>query len=100
MKSSVYPLSIDNPPLWANLYFYKKILIPLLWFFKNPNPLINKRGSHYKYNISSEAVLMVRWTRVAFDQPYKQTESKMQGTVMQVVRGVHTMNITYPLKQP
>ena len=49
MKPSAYnPPSIDNflyglPPI------YKKILssLPLLLFFKNLNPTINKRKSHY-----------------------------------------------------
>ena len=46
-------------------------------------PPINKGGSHYEYYIwSTEAVLMVRWMRgtFEFDQPYKQTEGKMQVT--------------------
>ena len=45
------PLSKDTPPFHPNPHpptnFYKKILIPLLWFLENLNPSINKGvGSH------------------------------------------------------
>ena len=33
MKSSAYPLSIDNALIWATLHFYKKILIRQVYDF-------------------------------------------------------------------
>ena len=54
MKSSAYPISIDNPAVWATPYFYKKILIPPSTVFQKSQPPITKgvgRDSHYDYYI-------------------------------------------------
>ena len=40
LKSSAFPSSIENPPIWTTLHFSKKILIPLQWLFKNFNTLL------------------------------------------------------------
>ena len=46
MKSSAYLLpSIGNDLYGLLCHFYMKILTPLLWFFENLNPHINKGGS-------------------------------------------------------
>ena len=54
MKSSAYPISIDNPAVWATPYFYKKILIPTSMVFQKSQPPKTKgmgRDSHYDYYI-------------------------------------------------
>ena len=74
-KVPPFSLSISLSPRY--------MAIPLLWFFKNPNPPITTEGwgsSHYEYYIwFPETALMVRRMKgtFEFDQPYKQTESKM-----------------------
>ena len=49
LMKSVFPPSVDNLPNmnYPHLNFYKKIMIPLLYFFNNLNPTINKGGLHY-----------------------------------------------------
>ena len=52
-------------------------------FQKSQLPINKGKGSHYEYYIRyPETVLMLRWKRgtFEFDQPRKQTESKMQVT--------------------
>ena len=55
MEKSHYrlpPPSIENPALYGlHPIFTKKILTPLLWFFKNLNFPLNKGGSHYDASV-------------------------------------------------
>ena len=46
MKSSAYPLSMDNPPIWANPHFYKKSLIPHSYDFSEILILNKKERVH------------------------------------------------------
>ena len=82
-KTVLTSFSIDNPLLGYNppLYLQEDPYPLLLWFFKYSNPSINKEV--YTMNIwSPETVLVVTQMRRTFDfdQPCKQTESKMQVT--------------------
>ena len=75
---------MDNHPTWATTLplLQKNLDTPSMIFQKSQPPIINE-SSHDEYYIwSLETVLMVRWRRdrCGFDQPYKQTESKMQVT--------------------
>ena len=78
MKGSAYHSFYIQLPYMGYPPFFQENLD--LWFFKNPNPPINNRGSHYEYNI------MILWNSPdgEMDEGYIwstiQTNSKMQVT--------------------